>query len=279
MVKNPLNKIIFYNENTPYSSGFKWYKGNYKIDEDFNLSAMHPKKITFFTPKIGNLIIDMANLEIENNNKVIEFVNKYGLLGLIDFYKNIYKKQSINEDLFSPTKYGIEHLHISDIFSNIPSPINTDNPVYKNYHEPLEYFKSAINDFKRTCYTLSNNFHKAEDIWDRDVFVKPSNMKEEEFISIMWNTEMRWIENYNSAKITLVNKQGKPTFAIPVNSLLDLAYSALAWNVGNGKIIKKCEATYRKKPYTCNNFFWQNGKQTYCSKRCTDRMAQYSKRY
>lgn len=275
MASKPLNEIIFFKEKRLHSSKFKWYRGNYRIDKNKNLSVINPKKIEFYTPNIEKVIIDIANLDLSDDNKVLEFVNKYGLLGLASFYKKIFQTDSGEDHLTHLKTYGIDKdWKIESMLGG-----NLKNPVFKEYYEPLTYFKEAISTFQHTCWVISNNFYKTTDIWDRDVFIQPEDVEDEKFVSQLWQTELRWVEKYNNTKLVIVNNQGKPTFAIPVNSLLDYAYSALAWNTGNGKILKQCKAFYRRDSKICNKFYWNNGKQKFCSKTCTDRMAKYYKRY
>lgn len=275
MANNPLNEIVFFPENGLHSSKFKWFKGVYRIDKDKNLSVIHPKKMKFYTLDIERMIIDAANLDLSDNEKVLGFVNKYGLLGLADFYKKVFQNDLGNSHLTHSETYGIkEDWKIKSMLYS-----NFKNPFFKEYYEPLTYFKEAVSEFQHACWVISNNFYKAEDIWDRNIFIQPKNIEDEEFIFQNWKTELRWIERYNNTKLVIINDKGKPTFAIPVNSLLDYAYSALAWNVGNGKILKQCKAVYKRGSRICDKFYWNNGKQKFCSKTCTDRMAQYYKRY
>ncbi|MDU5081237.1 hypothetical protein [uncultured Tissierella sp.] len=275
MTNKPLNKIIFFPENRLHSSKFKWYKGNCKIDKIENLSVISPKKIEFYTPDIERVIINAANLDLSDDGNVLEFVNKYGLLGLASYYKKFFNADSGYPYPTHSKTYGIdEDWKIESMLDG-----NPNNPFFKEYYEPLTHFKEAISNFQDVCRVISNNFHEATDIWDREVFIQPNSIGDKDLISMLWQNELRWIEKYNSTKLVVVNNLGKPTFAIPVNSLLDYAYSALAWNIGNKKILKECKAYYKKDSKICNKFYWDNGKQKFCSKTCTDRMAKYYKRY
>jgi hypothetical protein len=271
MNDNFMGNITFYNESMSNTSHFKWFKGQYEIDKQNNISIMsdlNEEKIKIFKPNIENVIIDMANLDLSDNNKILEFVNNYGLLGLISFYENHpYKKDiSIN---FGIEKTLYPYIHITD---------NPNNPHLFNYHEPIEYFKRAISDFQHSCWIIANNFHKQNDVFDNNMIVQPKNIDRQKFVSDLWKQELRWYENYNKTNMTLINKKGKPTFAVSVNSLLDYAYSKLALNVGNGKILKICESFYKRTGNMCGNFYWRNGKQKYCSKTCAERATKQERR-
>ncbi len=272
MNDNLLDNITFYQISKLNTSHFKWFKGQYEIDKQNNISIMsdfNAEKIKIYTPDIENVIIDMANLDLSDNDKILKFVNNYGLLGLIDFYE----KQPLNRNINS-ISFGIEKI----LFPNLLITNNPENPFFIIYHEPIEHFKQAVADFQRSCWVIANNFDKPKDVFDNDMIVQPKNIDRQKFVSDLWKQELRWYEDYNKTNMTLINKKGKPAFAVSVNSLLDYAYSKLALNVGNGKILKICESFYKRTGNMCGNFYWRNGKQKYCSKTCAERATKQERR-
>lgn len=266
MKKNTIktdNKIVFFREGGLHENGFKWYKTKFYIDKNRRIIPYNSHKVKAFEPNLNELVISIANLNVEKHNEIINFVNKYGLLGLIDFYKGSIEN---GVNLFGINDYN-------SLINNFPLRINPENPFFKMYYEPLDLFIKAILDFQNCCDIISSNFFIADETIYNDQHEAINTLKTK-----YWETELRWIEKYNVVNLTVVNNYGKPMFSCAVDSLLSAAFACLAWNTANGVIIKKCHAKYLRANDICGKFFWHNGKQKYCSKRCTDRMAQINRR-